>query len=53
VYTLLYETEDTVMNYWVRYPYFVKREIAYYDPGDDDDGEVDKYGFPIAKPTGE
>jgi len=51
VYTLVYETADTISNYWVKYPYFAKRDIVYYDPGDDDDGEVDKYGFPIPKST--
>jgi len=49
VYTLVDETEDSIATYWVKYPYFAKRELMYFDAGDDDDGEVDKYGFPIKK----
>jgi len=52
IYTLLYETEDTISNYWVKYPYFAKRDIVFFDPEDDEHGEVDKYGFPITKPDG-
>lgn len=48
IYTFVLETDDSVATYWVKYPYFAKREIAYFDPEDDDD-EVDKYGFPIKK----
>lgn len=47
VYTLVHETDDSISTYWVKYLYFTKREVLYFDPGDDDDGEVDKYGFPI------
>jgi len=47
VYTLVDETDDSISTYWVKYPYFAKRKMLYFDPGDDDDGEVDKYGFPI------
>ena len=53
VYKLVHETDDSISTYWVRYPYFAKRELLYYDPGDDDDVEVDKYGFPITKPDGD
>jgi hypothetical protein len=53
VYTLLYETDDSISTYRVMYPYFAKRELLYFDPGKVDDGEVDKYGFPIQKPHGD
>jgi len=53
VFTLVYETEDSISTYWVKYPYFAKRELVYFDPGDDDDDEVDKYGFPIKRPDGD
>ncbi len=52
VYSLLYETDQSITTYWVKYPYFAKRELRYFDSGDDD-GEVDKYGFPITKPGGD
>jgi hypothetical protein len=53
VYTLVHETDDSISTYWVKYPYFAKRELRYFDPGDDDDCEVDKYGFPIKRPDGD
>lgn len=49
VYNLTVETDDAISTYWVKYPYFAKRDIVYFDPGDEDE-EVDKYGFPISKP---
>lgn len=47
VYTFVLETDDSVSSYWVKYPYFAKRELAKFELEEDDDDEVDKYEFPI------
>ena len=49
VYTLVLETDDSISTYWVKYPYFAKRELVKYEPEEDDNNEVDKYGYPIKK----
>jgi hypothetical protein len=40
--------EDHVINYFIKYPYLQKPKLLYYED-EDDDGEVDKYGYPIKK----
>lgn len=45
-YTLVTIDDEYERTIWIRYPYFKKKQIYYYnDP--DEDCEVDKYGFPI------
>ena len=49
VYTLVLETDDSISTYWIKYPYFAKREPVKYEPEEDDNNEVDKYGYPFKK----
>ena len=45
-YTLVSIDDEYESTIWIRYPYFKRKQIYYYnDP--DEDCEVDKYGFPI------
>lgn len=46
VFDLLYETDEEVIMYQIKYPYFRKPTLITFDAGDDD-YEVDKYGYPI------
>jgi hypothetical protein len=45
-YTLYTVDEDYESTIWIRYPYFKKKKMYYYNQPDDD-CEVDKFGFPI------
>jgi hypothetical protein len=49
VYTMVAEGEDSVTTYFVKYPYFARRELRYFDL--EEDAEVDKYGYPVRKPV--
>jgi len=44
------EEEDRTILYSIKYPYFRKPKIMYYED-EDDDYEVDKYGYPIKSQT--
>jgi hypothetical protein len=45
-FTYMVDTDESNIMYSVKYPYFRKPKMIYYD-NPDDDCEVDKYGFPI------
>jgi hypothetical protein len=45
-FTLHVEAEESSITYFVKYPYFQKPRLIRYDI-EDDDYEVDKYGYPI------
>lgn len=46
VFSYLVDKDDRNIFYSIKYPYFRKPKMIYYDD-EDDDLEVDKYGFPI------
>lgn len=48
IFTYYVDEEDKEIFYSVKYPYFRKPKITYYED-EDDDCEVGKYGYPIKK----
>jgi len=46
VFSCTVDEEDRNISYSIKYPYFRKPKMIYYED-EDDDYEVDKYGFPI------
>jgi hypothetical protein len=47
-FSLLVEGDDYTASYFVKHPYLQKPKMLYYEV-EDEDCEVDKYGFPIKK----
>jgi hypothetical protein len=45
-FTLYVDQGDSAITYSAKYPYFQKPKMLYYN-NEDDDLEIDKYGFPI------